>query len=155
MRKPPPPHFFECPGCKKTFSRKDSLERHRRKHSSQCGVVPAKGTPEVCPLCSKTISKRFSLERHLRNHKAPQDFTCAKCGKTFAENYGLQRHLRSHKDIPKEDGIPLKLSPAGTLPLLYTYNCIMCGFACPSQVMIDTHFAVAHMTTGQIRLRVV
>ena len=155
MRKPPPPQIYECPGCKKTFSRKDSLERHRRKHPVECGLVPAKGTPEVCPICNKTVSKHFSMERHIRNHKACQDYTCPKCGKSFTENYGLQRHLRSHKDSPKEEGIPLKLSQASTVPSLHTYDCIMCGLVCKSQVMVDTHFAVAHLTTGRLRLRVV
>jgi uncharacterized Zn-finger protein len=155
MRKPPPAQNYECPGCKKAFSRKDSLDRHRRKHPTECGAIPAKGAPEVCPLCNKAVSRHFSLERHMRNHKTSQDYTCPKCGKTFTENYGLQRHIRSHKDPPKEDGIPLQLSPAGTLPSLCTYHCIICGLSCQSHVMIDTHFAVAHLTSGRVRLRVV
>ena len=86
---------FTCENCKKSFSRKDNLNRHIKLHS--CSKQSSK--TYTCPLCPTTFSRKNELKRHViksDKHQAP--FHCPKCqvrwmnGESFINHY--IRHSR-------------------------------------------------------------
>lgn len=69
---------FKCPVCKKIFSKKESLEQHRKAvHMFEC------------PICNRIFPKKESLEQH-RN--AVHVFECPFCKKVFSKKQSLEQH---------------------------------------------------------------
>ena len=75
-----------CYVCLKKFDRKDKLDDHAKKHSSN--------NPYSCDICNLGFSSRYNLKRHLSEcHKeVDKMYCCRQCDATF----GFQRNLDSH-----------------------------------------------------------
>ena len=87
---------FECKKCGETFSRKDSLRRHKKLHRK-------KREKFVCDNCGKQFTTAESLIKHKKAHdnEASDEFKCELCGTTFTQKDNHQRH---QKGIHNEDG---------------------------------------------------
>ncbi|XP_042217821.1 putative zinc finger protein 286B isoform X2 [Homarus americanus] len=76
-----------CDQCGRSFSRKESLERHQaRVHGLSHGT-------HQCPQCGCTFPHTSLLAEHLRAHKG---YTCTECNKTFSCMSNLTLHKRVH-----------------------------------------------------------
>lgn len=104
---------FECFECKKRFSSKTFLLKH--KSSDHKEVI--KKCPKClkifttiaeyklhefrhkefeCQVCGKTNSNKFNYERHLLSHDKTQKFECEFCKKRFSLKHQLDRHKQTH-----------------------------------------------------------
>ena len=77
-----------CHVCLKKFNRKDKLNDHVRKHSSN--------DPISCHICRSEFSNRFNMKRHLSEfHKdGTEVFRCKNCDKYFSNQRNLNQHLK-------------------------------------------------------------
>lgn len=55
------PYACHITGCTWTFSRKDELIRHKRKHSGE--------RPYLCPQCNKAFARSDHVRQHQKFHK--------------------------------------------------------------------------------------
>jgi uncharacterized Zn-finger protein len=103
---------FKClaEGCVKTFSRKDYLRKHIKKHHNN-ESIPGNQNPEIshphkmdqdpkkprvyCDKCGKFFKRKESLKRHLPLHSDEKPFKCTEKG---CENVAFKRkdYLKTH-----------------------------------------------------------
>lgn len=79
---------FECPVCRKCFSRNSLLIKHGRTHEGE--------KPYNCALCGKGFVYSWNLIKHNKKHTGEKPHKCSYCGKTFFERSDLLRHERTH-----------------------------------------------------------
>jgi uncharacterized C2H2 Zn-finger protein len=53
-------HRFQCPSCKKTFTRRQNLDRHRKKHADE--------NIHHCPECLRVFTMKEELDKHFVQH---------------------------------------------------------------------------------------
>ena len=78
---------FQCLYCQKTFTRKDSLQRHLLLHTQLQQFA--------CDRCDKTFTRKDLFDAHTRLHNTPK-FKCDKCDKTFTRKSNLENHMKRH-----------------------------------------------------------
>ncbi|XP_075994952.1 uncharacterized protein LOC142989353 [Genypterus blacodes] len=93
---------LSCFVCRKSFARKDSLQRHMRNHTGE--------TPYSCSVCRRSFRQRESLMAHISCHSEERPFSCSICQKRFKLSQTATRHMKSH---------------AGEKP----FSCSVCGNA--------------------------
>ena len=81
-----------CPYCTKTFSAKNSLNRHI--DTIHMHIQPHRPAP--CPYCNKKLNQKQTLKKHIevvhlgkRNYSDP----CPHCGKIFTTEGSLNAHI--------------------------------------------------------------
>ncbi|RZF39472.1 hypothetical protein LSTR_LSTR000993 [Laodelphax striatellus] len=87
---------FACPACSKTYSRTDSVARHRR---YECGN---KAPQFQCPFCPQIFleiypanSKIQQIEEIYSIEDDPgKRFACPKCNRSYRGRNGLQQHMK-------------------------------------------------------------
>ncbi|XP_052764271.1 uncharacterized protein LOC128206110 isoform X2 [Mya arenaria] len=148
--------MFVCNKCKKTFSRKDSLQKHVLKC---CLELAHEYEMLYCEVCHRVFSKEGGLERHkakckskacekcdrifataddLEVHQCQTNanneelgrYSCGQCGKCFQSMYYLQLHRQMHVN---------------------QHTCEKCGRNLPSQEELEYHRLLCE-TLGLIRL---
>ncbi|XP_078532617.1 uncharacterized protein LOC144818763 [Lissotriton helveticus] len=111
--------IYSCTECKKTFSKKEYLTRHKRKHMgvrpyqcTECGksfrkkdnLFVHKRThtgerPYRCTMCDRSFSQKGVLNRHQITHMVDRPYHCPICEKSFCQKGGLIRHQVTHKTM--------------------------------------------------------
>lgn len=113
----------QCYVCSKSFSRKNTLEKHIKRHQSLsekrihekkhlcdvCGKGFARSEklrihyrvhtgvkPYTCSYCAKSFTKKDYLIMHERVHSGEKPYSCEYCGKCFNQGAPLRLHIRSH-----------------------------------------------------------
>ncbi|XP_067635472.1 zinc finger protein 493-like [Eurosta solidaginis] len=104
-----------CDLCKKMYSSRLTLERHKRlRHSTVLTPIELKsrnnsknlkatGNPDIslkslsCTFCEKVCKNSEALRQHVRRHKA-EPVLCPQCGKSISCEGGLKTHLLRHGD---------------------------------------------------------
>ncbi|XP_018606335.1 zinc finger protein 1 homolog isoform X2 [Scleropages formosus] len=79
---------FSCTICRKSFSHRNNLYRHRRIHTGE--------KPYGCVHCGKQFTHQSNLYEHLRIHTGEKPYSCGLCGKCFTQQSNLKRHKRIH-----------------------------------------------------------
>ncbi|KAK4107096.1 hypothetical protein N656DRAFT_764020 [Canariomyces notabilis] len=81
---------FRCdiPGCTKSFTQKNNLDKHRRAHTGE--------RPYKCKLCGQGFTQTVNLRTHTRRHLGEKPHKCNKCGKAFPQRGNLTQHMRTH-----------------------------------------------------------
>ncbi|XP_069482287.1 zinc finger protein 34-like [Ambystoma mexicanum] len=112
-------NLYSCNECKKTFSKKEYLIRHKRKHMgarpyqcTECGKSFGKKDnlfvhkrthtgerPYHCTMCDRRFSQKGVLNRHQITHMVERPYQCAICEKSFCQKGGLIRHQITHKTM--------------------------------------------------------
>ncbi|KAH0627734.1 hypothetical protein JD844_003875 [Phrynosoma platyrhinos] len=80
---------FVCPTCGESFSWRESLQIHQRKHGPERAFH--------CPLCGKGFSRQGNLLTHQRLHTGELPFACPDCGRAFPSKASLTAHGRLHR----------------------------------------------------------
>lgn len=79
---------IKCDRCDGTFSRKSSLDRHRKNfHGASTGNFR-------CQQCLKTFSRRDILGRHERLHRGEGLTPCWMCSRLVRSDY-LRKHINA------------------------------------------------------------
>ncbi|XP_013416842.1 zinc finger protein 39 isoform X2 [Lingula anatina] len=86
---------FPCDKCHRVYTRRDSLKRHMKKHSST--------ETYDCDHCEETFPEKQALQRHLQKKHSGILHPCSQCDKIFNTKAGLRTHENSHF---LEDGVP-------------------------------------------------
>lgn len=111
----------QCYICLQSFSRKNTLETHMKRHEKSteakekkhlcdvCGKGFARKEklsvhyrvhtgfkPYACSYCSKSFTKKEYLTMHERVHSGERPYSCEYCGKCFNQGSSLRVHIRSH-----------------------------------------------------------
>lgn len=91
------PFVCTIAGCAKSFSLKQTLDRHSVTHRQQRNGVE-------CLTCKKVLSTTYSLNLHQRIHKDVKPHQCLQCASSFRTSGNLKSHLRTH--MKESDTIP-------------------------------------------------
>lgn len=100
---------FPCPFCQFSFSIKNYLLKHIRRHHPveylshwEAETLEDLGVEEEekeklykCSLCDKTYASANTFKKHACMH-AKILYLCPDCGKGFSNKYGLKQHQRVH-----------------------------------------------------------
>ncbi|XP_064115892.1 uncharacterized protein LOC135221869 [Macrobrachium nipponense] len=79
---------WECDVCKKSFTTKYFLKKHKRLHTGE--------TPYACAECGKTFTFQQSYHKHILYHSDDKPHQCSYCGRAFKEMSTLHNHVRIH-----------------------------------------------------------
>ncbi|KAG4072856.1 hypothetical protein HA402_002599 [Bradysia odoriphaga] len=79
---------FVCETCGSKFSRKDTLEHHKRTHTEDRNFE--------CDVCGNRFKSERSMKRHKWSHSTDPNYACDICGKTFYIKSYMTVHLRTH-----------------------------------------------------------
>jgi hypothetical protein len=92
-----PAVIFQCPVCKRTFTRRSSCKRHSHTHT---GV-----RNHIClePGCNKRFALKSTLKRHMYIHTGERPHKCRVpgCRSAFADRITLKRHRNVHSKTKK------------------------------------------------------
>lgn len=82
-----------CQYCSKTFTRKEHMVNHVRKHTGE--------TPHRCDICKKSFTRKEHFMNHVMWHTGETPHHCQACGKKYTRKEHLANHMRSHtNDTP-------------------------------------------------------
>lgn len=80
---------YECNECKKKFSSKEQVKRHKLIHTGE--------KPFVCEMCNRAFNRKSALTVHMGIHEKVKKYCCEKCKKGFSQPQGLRAHQHSCK----------------------------------------------------------
>lgn len=84
---------YRCQYCAKTFTRKEHMVNHVRKHTGE--------TPHRCDICKKSFTRKEHFMNHVMWHTGETPHHCQVCGKKYTRKEHLANHMRSHtNDTP-------------------------------------------------------
>lgn len=83
---------FQCQSCDKSFTQREALKVHMRRHQK---LNPNDIQLHHCQLCPKAFCHASGLSRHLVTHTG-RTYKCVECEKSFTDKSSLLRHSRIH-----------------------------------------------------------
>ncbi|XP_056409565.1 LOW QUALITY PROTEIN: zinc finger protein 142 [Hyla sarda] len=142
------PHL-ECTVCKKTFSRREDMEDHRKSHFAhhcqQCQFAAKDrqqlinhyaeehestqpggemdGGPLCCPFCSFSCQHQLVYDHHVKGHGATSVYKCSNCEYSTRNKQKITWHSRIH---------------TGEKP----YKCHLCPYACADPSRLKYHMRI-------------
>ncbi|XP_042894635.1 zinc finger protein 423 isoform X2 [Parasteatoda tepidariorum] len=112
---------FECPVCKKKFTRKENRKLHLKSHHQN--VAPKTYS---CPDCGKIFLKRLQMKEHMRTHITSTTHRCEICDDFLPSSVTLKQHL---KDIHDRK---------------FDYSCIVCEDLFDDEKQLEDHQVTEH-----------
>jgi len=130
---------FGCDLCDKSFSKKDNLAIHRKRHLKERNYN--------CEFCGSAYYTSYELKTHKRVHTGEKPHVCTLCGKRFTAKNNLYIHQRSHTGNTKysvniEIGM-LFFKFVGEKP----HVCTVCGKQFTSKNILSIH---SRIHTGEM-----
>ena len=87
---------YECPTCKKVFTRPDNLKQHKQIHFKE--------KKHQCSKCDKTFHRRSNLLRHEKQvhekRAAAREYKCNTCGERFHNLAPFRAHQKTAHNQP-------------------------------------------------------
>ncbi|CAL1268473.1 unnamed protein product [Larinioides sclopetarius] len=87
-----PTNDHVCYVCKKTFTRKDSLKRHMKKHGDHAN--------HACSKCAMKFYRIDKLQEHLKTHEKKKTYSCEQCDRLFSRMSELLHHKSVDHPVP-------------------------------------------------------
>uniref|UniRef100_A0A0B7BG16 C2H2-type domain-containing protein n=1 Tax=Arion vulgaris TaxID=1028688 RepID=A0A0B7BG16_9EUPU len=104
---------YECSQCSRSFFRRDDLKGHMLRHSYN--------KPFRCSLCKKGYTDRACVKNHMaKEHRSRLTHVCPQCGESFNKEDAFTEHKRSH-------------------PELQQFSCTTCSFIGTNKLMALKH----------------
>jgi len=113
-----------CSLCKRSFSRKGDLDRHKTTHSNEKNFE--------CPNCHCRFKEQRYLKNHMVSHSDVYSFQCSYCPKKF-------KHKRTHKFHESLHTNTLK------------YYCDICGREFANLLYLRNHMKKMHLNKRKPR----
>uniref|UniRef100_A0A5S6Q6I6 C2H2-type domain-containing protein n=1 Tax=Trichuris muris TaxID=70415 RepID=A0A5S6Q6I6_TRIMR len=89
-----------CEICKRTFSKREFLERHKIAHTDD--------VPYACKLCPRKFKWQYNLQKHMTTHGSRGNFKCTECNQVFHSQARVDVHYKArHPGRPKDQICPL------------------------------------------------
>lgn len=90
------PGFFQCEECKKVFTTRRSLDRHRKCYCKGHVLIPPANST-TCDECGihYTNARKLSRHRYEIHPKDPKMLLCKKCNKSFASVAARKHHEKN------------------------------------------------------------
>ena len=157
----------QCDTCKKVFSTRRYLTKHRRTHTGEkryicdeCGKaytwigglkahkLEHTGEKYACKVCGYSSTRKDSALRHEIRHTGEKPYVCSVCGYAFADSSNLNVHKRIHTGekayVCSECGRAFAvLSSLKKHERIHTgekpYVCKVCGYASTQLSHLKTH----------------
>lgn len=98
---------YECPHCRKGFTREPNLTRHLKQHiigrkQYVRKVKLEKFTPVQCVTCGLLLKSQSVMKIHALTHTGQRPYPCESCHKTFTTKGCLKRHVETNHLEPSQ-----------------------------------------------------
>ena len=79
---------YKCVMCDAAFARKDGLVIHQRKHTGE--------RPYKCTFCDSAFTRKDKMVIHERTHTGEKPYACMQCESKYTRKDKLTLHMRKH-----------------------------------------------------------
>ena len=145
-----------CEQCGKTFTRNDTLHKHR------AYVHKMRERKFKCNQCGHSSDSKYNLKAHIDVvHDKIRNHVCEECGQSFSQKNNLKLHIQAVHEM-KEKSLKCEQCPYSAYlnsdikkhvnyvhKKIRNHVCDQCGYAASRVNILRKHMAAVHKIGGK------